>query len=299
MQWQRAHVAAADIKRGNHDMAHVFGNEMADAVAKQAANDAALRGAAAEQVLWVDALAWQVQRRIIEANLQAHCFDWLRKGLRRAQYKTVLQSLFEQTAHQLAFRRSRQRWECQVRNQNMGETSLVRWLRAGPCAGKIQTMQSIGNSLGLGVKQVRAVASIPIGCEIIHPSYSVAQYRGVTWCWNCAAWTSRSLCRLSTKCSGVIKASARDAVSRIKRGYPPRANMSWPLPATEQEEMLEMTIGSASCSGSSNLKSVPSFCCFPSRSLPSRPLMFCAVLVTARRAPTSSSRHTRYRRVKH
>ena len=71
MQWQRAHVAAADIKRGNHDMAHVFGNEMADAVAKQAANDAALRGAAAEQVLWVDALAWQVQRRIIEANLQA------------------------------------------------------------------------------------------------------------------------------------------------------------------------------------------------------------------------------------
>ena len=71
MQWQRAHVAAADIKRGNHDMALVFGNEMADAVAKQAANDAALRGAAAEQVLWVDALAWQVQRRIIDANLQA------------------------------------------------------------------------------------------------------------------------------------------------------------------------------------------------------------------------------------
>ena len=36
----------------------------------------------------------------------------------------------------------------------MGETSLVRWLRAGPCAGEIQSMQSIGNSLGLGVKQV-------------------------------------------------------------------------------------------------------------------------------------------------
>ena len=37
-----------------------------------------------------------------------------------------------------------------------GETWLVRWLRAGPCAGDIQTTQSIGNSLGLGVKQVRA-----------------------------------------------------------------------------------------------------------------------------------------------
>ena len=60
-------------------MAIVFGNEMGDAMAKQAANEAALRGAAAEQVAWVDALAWQVQRRTIEGNLQAsksqsHCF---------------------------------------------------------------------------------------------------------------------------------------------------------------------------------------------------------------------------------
>ena len=61
MLWQRAHVAAADIK--NHDMALVFGNEMADAVAKQAASEAAPRGAAAEQVSWVDALAWQVPLR--------------------------------------------------------------------------------------------------------------------------------------------------------------------------------------------------------------------------------------------
>ena len=58
VQWQRPHVAAADIKHGNHDMALVFGNEMADAVAKQAARKAALRGAAAEQMTWVDALAW-------------------------------------------------------------------------------------------------------------------------------------------------------------------------------------------------------------------------------------------------
>ena len=36
----------------------VFGNEMADAIAKQAANEAALRSAAAEKVAWVDAMAW-------------------------------------------------------------------------------------------------------------------------------------------------------------------------------------------------------------------------------------------------
>ena len=75
MQWQRAHVAAADIKHESHGLALVFGNEMADAVAKQAARQLS-------QVAWVDALAWQVQRRTVEANTQAskshpNCLDKL------------------------------------------------------------------------------------------------------------------------------------------------------------------------------------------------------------------------------
>ena len=91
------------------------------------------------------------------------------KGLRRAQYKTVLQSLFEQSTHQLAFRRSRQRWACQVCKQSMGETSLVRWQRADPCAGEIQTICRVLGTL-LGVQQARAGAYIPIGWKIEHPS---------------------------------------------------------------------------------------------------------------------------------
>ena len=76
VQWQRAHIDAPDIKSANHDMAIVFGNERADAMAKQAANEAALRGAAAEPVAWVDALAWQVQRRItVSVPSQPHCLD--------------------------------------------------------------------------------------------------------------------------------------------------------------------------------------------------------------------------------
>ena len=47
------------------------------------------------------------------------------------------------------------------------------------------------------------------------------------------------VCKLSAQCSGVIKSSARDALSRIKREYPPRAKMSWPLPVTATEELLE------------------------------------------------------------
>ena len=183
-------------------MAIVFGNGMAGAMAKKAASEAPLRGAAAEQVAWVDALAWQVQARIIEANLQPSKANptvliLREKGLGRVQFKTVLQALSEQTIHQLAFRRSRQRCECQICKQSMGETSLVRWLRAGPLSGEIQTMQSTRNSLGMAVQQVRAGTYIPIGWKIVHPSHSVPQYRGVMWCWNCAAWTSRSLCKLS------------------------------------------------------------------------------------------------------
>ena len=151
-------------------MAIVFGNEMADALAKQAANEDALWGGAAEQVAWVDALAWHVQRRIIESNLQASKANptiliLREKGLRKVQYKTVLQALFEQTTHQLAFWQSRQRRECQICKQSMGETSLVRWSRAGPCSSEIQTLQSIGNSLGMAVQQVRAGAYIPIWVE--------------------------------------------------------------------------------------------------------------------------------------
>ena len=76
VQWQRAHIDVADIKTENHDMAIVLGNEMADAVAMRAASEAAVRGAAAEQIAWVDTMAWQVQRRIIrsqESSIQ-NCF---------------------------------------------------------------------------------------------------------------------------------------------------------------------------------------------------------------------------------
>ena len=37
----------------------------------------------------------------------------------------------------------------------------------GSCSGEIQTMQSVGNSLGMTVLQVRAGAYIPIGWKIV------------------------------------------------------------------------------------------------------------------------------------
>ena len=59
-----------------------------------------------------------------------------------------------------------------------------------------------------------------------------------------------------------------------------------------------MAVNSARCGGSSDLKSMPKFCCFRVGYCSADPLCFCSVLVTARRAPTALSRHTRKRRMK-
>ena len=82
---------------------------------------------------WVDALAWQVQRWIVEANLQASKATPLvltscEKGLRRAQYKTVLQSFFEEKLHAS--------WHFGVRG-NGGNVRFARrtWSKRRQCAG--------------------------------------------------------------------------------------------------------------------------------------------------------------------
>ena len=72
--------------------------------------------------------------------------------------------------------------------------------------------------------------------------------------------------KVATQISGgeclepVTKASARDALSRIKRGYPPRAKMSWPSPATSSEELLEWPL-------TAPVNVAPSNCCEDGNSL--------------------------------
>ena len=149
------------------------------------------------------------------------------------------------------FRRSRQRWECQVCKQSMGKASLVRWTRAGPCAGEIQTMQSIwefswagsaaGSSGGIHSNWVELRASLAFSGPISR-HYVVLEL--------CCMDFSISV-QTEHAMLGRIKASARDALSRIKLGHPPRAKMSLPLPARRDCQILLFA-------------SQPSPCVFPS-----------------------------------
>ena len=209
-----------------------------------AASEAAVRGAAAEQIAWVDALAWQVQRRITEANLQASKANPTVLTLREkasGEFNTKLSCRHFSNRPHINWRFDVPGNGGNVKSckQSMGETSLVRWLRAGPCSGEIQTMQSVGNSLGMDVKQVRAGgihsnwvenrASVAFSGPV--PRYHVV----LELCGMDIAIFVQVECAMY---GGVIKASARDVLSRIKRGYPFRAKMSWPLPATATEELL-------------------------------------------------------------
>ena len=100
-------------------------------------------------------------------------------------------------------------------------------------------MQSVGNSLGLGVVQVRAEAYIPIGWKILHPSHSVVHYRGITCCWNCAGMDFS----ISVQTEHAVFWSDQGAsVRRFEQDQAEVPTAYWnvlALPATEREELLE------------------------------------------------------------
>ena len=172
---------------------------------------------------WVDALAWQVQRRIVEAN----CLDRLRKGSQEGTVHNRLAITFR--AHYTPAGMST--FEAKVGMSDLqaerGRNVFGALVVGGPM---LSTDRSHAELWELSWD----------GSDAGHASHSVAQYRGIIWCWNCAAWTSRTLCKLSMPCSGVISTSARDALSRARRGYPPRGGVCWPLTATE--ELLEFAL---------------------------------------------------------
>ena len=168
------------------------------------------------------------------------------KGLRRVQYKTVLQSLFEPSTNQLAFRRARHRWECPNLQAEHGRnvvSTLAKGMprcRRNPDHAEYWEFSWAWSETGLcGGKHsnwVRNRTSLAISA-----------------CWNCAAWTSRSLCKLSSQCSGVIKASARHAVSRIKRRHPHDRKEELAVTSDGIRRAVRMASNSASECGSLEL----------------------------------------------
>ena len=75
-----------------------------------------------------------------------------------------------------------------------------------------------GGQIPCALPPMRTLAPLPstILSQLVHRTHWAAQHRGMTWFWNCAAWTSRLLCKQSKRCSGVAQTTAR---------HPPRAGM--------------------------------------------------------------------------
>ena len=89
---QGLHTEARDAVLEWRGMYLILGNETASALAKAEALRAVLQGTAAEQIAWVDATFCQLQRKLVEANLQAAEFSPLilircKKGLQHVRVK--------------------------------------------------------------------------------------------------------------------------------------------------------------------------------------------------------------------
>ena len=173
IQWQRAHIDAADIKSGNHNTAIVFGNEMADAMAKQAA------------LRWLGWMRWRGRskgeslRQTCKRPKPPHCFDWLRTGSQEGTVQNCPAGACRTNNTPAGISAIKAAAGMSNLQESMGETSLVRWFRAGPCSGEIQTMQSIRNSLGLGVKHTKQLGGKLCIPRIQLPNIEVLRGAGI------------------------------------------------------------------------------------------------------------------------
>ena len=87
VQWQRAHIDVADIKTENHDMAIVFGNEMADAGS----------GCGADSLGGRDGLAVPKANhrgKFASVQSQSHCLDTSRKRSQESSIQNCLAGTF-------------------------------------------------------------------------------------------------------------------------------------------------------------------------------------------------------------
>ena len=69
----------------------------------------------------------------------------------------------------------------------------------------------------------------------VHSTHQFGLKRGLLWCWRCGKYAATRVKGLTQPCSGKATESSALALTRLKAGTVPRANMAWPLPEPEEE----------------------------------------------------------------
>lgn len=238
--WVKAHATKDSIKKFRLTEEQVIGNALADHFAKQGA---ALAPRVNTDFDAMDSIVWLVQRRIVSAHILAagHNSSACKEGRgvsitpkeQRCLAERRRKELMESSTHQL--QPCNGGWHCLICKVAVNSLSN-KWLLRSFCQGDAAVQWSAGSSSGVRVPIMDKYYHLQIGQSFVHPSHTVARYRGFYWCWKCgssatgsAGIKSHSL-DLTRPCIGPTK-SKKDLLARMRKGKTPKEDRDWPEPA--------------------------------------------------------------------
>ena len=247
IQWQsikealterRGHVrisrvdAHADVRayiEQGLDVADWLGNEMADALAGQAAEENSVSYGTEANWFSLQGRATRILRRAIAVHrlFLAEPGQHIARGV-WVQGEHPVQKAIKESGHQL-IKDERGAFQCKLCGQRAGRRQLKDWLAQGPCIA-LRMQGSEWKSL-----DAKTGRSVRIGSRQTHASHCLAWHRGVWFCTACGAYAKavedqKSTCHnLSEECRKSANKGGLDVLNRIAQGRPPRSGMEWPL----------------------------------------------------------------------
>ena len=228
VSWTKAHVTPQDVLCHEIPPHCIAGNAFADELAKRGAalhavpHDATLQIQARGEVSRkVGGRLVSINRHMIEHHPRERPDGPSEPKARRAKFNLV--AAVKDSGHKLA--KLGGMWACRQCGQRASFSRLRKFLCSGSCSASLAPHDLIVDRPA----KPTAEASTQVGTRSIHPSHYTATYAGRWWCWKCAATGTTYARGLIRPCLGAPSSNAgREALSRLRRGLPPKAGQAWP-----------------------------------------------------------------------
>ncbi len=231
----KSHCGALDVWSGRIGYTEWCGNHWADVFAGLAAEKASLPQAIVEHIHAVDALAWKVQRRIVQTSIAAISHAELLepdearfrplpriildKGSLKKRKLDKARELAIHSPHEL--RIVGNKWQCQRCMLSSSRPNLEAWLKdEGAVCTPIAARRSAASR--------GAVRTI--GSASVHESHSLYHRRGLLVCTRCAAYGSIAPRKLKLPClPRRLTIHGKDTLKRLWSGRELKTGLGWPL----------------------------------------------------------------------
>ena len=192
----KAHAKYEDVRYGRISLNEFAGNTYADKFANQGAAKVQLSPNVLTAFDIVDAVAWKVQSRLVAMICAAP-----------------------------------------TREADKAEAVLM---KAAKAEMRAMPAESSPSSQEAGVMPLVPVPTAPAGNGILrlgggrsstlHQTHSLADKRGVVWCWRCGKYATSRGRALLKRCSGAPNATGKQVLARIRRNLTPNSSVEWGEP---------------------------------------------------------------------